>query len=211
MIAIEYFELWRAMVCNFPQTSIKTLLSGARLIQHLPKVGPQAYLHVLPAPCDEEQITALETLFEYALPDSYKMLMSYCNGMTLFSGSFYGLGYAPPATLMDRSITKEDRHALSIQGPARYFRLMHPEIYSQGWRTIGSFSGWADQYQVILHHDGRVQFFKDTWCSRDFGNIFEFLVATMKFYESYYNEAGVRKGAMDVIDSHLPTLGQLLN
>lgn len=211
MTANEYFELWRAMVCNFPQTSIKTLMSGARLIQHLPHVGPEAYLHVLAAPCDEEQIADLEMLFEYALPDTYKTLMRYCNGMILFKSSFYGLGYEPPATLIDRSIAKDDRRALSIQDPAKYFRLLTPQLYSQGWRKIGSFSGWADQYHIIIQPDGRVRFFKDAWQSRDFENVFEFLVAAMKFYQGYYDESGVREGAMDVIDSHLPNLGQPLN
>lgn len=211
MTANKYFELWRALVCDFPQTSITTLTSGARLIQHLPHVGPQAYLHILPAPCDEEQIAALEALFEYTLPDSYKALMKYCNGMTLFNRSFYGFGCAPAAALIDRSMNKDDRRALSIQDPVYYFQLMYPQLYSEGWRKIGSFSGWTDQYQIILHRDGRVHFFKDAWRSRDFGSIFEFLAAVMTFYQTYYDKSGVRRGAMDVIDSQLPGLGQLLN
>lgn len=65
----------------------RTLPNGVRLIGHIPHAAPEAYLHIIYPPLNNEQITSIEEAITKKLPDELKAFLKVSNGINLFADS----------------------------------------------------------------------------------------------------------------------------
>jgi SMI1-KNR4 cell-wall len=87
----QYAEL-RSMVDEWKRCGERVYPDGTRWIGHTPDRGPEAYLHQLFAPLDEESIGDLEDELSYDFPGSFLRFMQIHNGIELFANhiNIYG-------------------------------------------------------------------------------------------------------------------------
>jgi hypothetical protein len=67
----------------------RKLTTGVELIGHVPCMAPQAYLHVLFPPLNDEKIEEIETNIGHILPSDLKDFYGYSNGIMLFASGLY--------------------------------------------------------------------------------------------------------------------------
>ena len=94
----------------------KQVSNGTLLIGKLPPLpdgsGAHAYLHVLYAPINGEQIDMLEKKIARSIPANIRDLLQHCNGLSLFCGSLSigGLRFN-----YSRKLSDEERQPVSLE------------------------------------------------------------------------------------------------
>lgn len=138
--------------CDDP-TSVR-LSTGARFIRKLPVNASLAYLHKLYPALPPDRVPLL--LREISVQDSgdFVAFLLGANGATLFGNTFHIFGFADCEDV-SRSLELEAQRAISIVWKNELHRDVEPQAWSEGWRVIGSMSGWSTQLQIWLHLDGR--------------------------------------------------------
>ncbi|MFC1926048.1 SMI1/KNR4 family protein [Chloroflexota bacterium] len=77
---LEILHRWKPL-------GFKEVMTGAKLIGHIPAVAPEAWLHCVYSPLNIESIKEIERRLDMPLPISLIILYSFTNGMNLFSDS----------------------------------------------------------------------------------------------------------------------------
>jgi hypothetical protein len=91
---IQEFHEVVAILERATPLGVRSLDNGTKLIGHVPHVAPQAWLHVMFSPLNEEQVCNLEQTLQRNIPPDYReFLLSFGNGLCAFSDnlSLYGL------------------------------------------------------------------------------------------------------------------------
>lgn len=88
----KYAEL-RALIDGWKTLGEKTYPDGTRWIAHTPHCAPEAYLHHVFGPLEEEAIQTLQYTLEWDFPRNLKGFFQLHNGMSLFCSylNVYGL------------------------------------------------------------------------------------------------------------------------
>ncbi|MGE4245705.1 MAG: SMI1/KNR4 family protein [Parvibaculaceae bacterium] len=82
----------RRLLERWNDRGVRNLPGGTILIAHSPEIAPEAYLHSLYPPLDEERIDLIEQEIQKPLPTSLRRFYGRHNGVFLFQDtSIYGL------------------------------------------------------------------------------------------------------------------------
>lgn len=82
----------RRLLDRWSDKGVRNLPGGTTLIAHSPEIAPEAYLHSLYPPLDDEQIDVIERELQKPLPASLRRFYGRHNGVFLFQDtSIYGL------------------------------------------------------------------------------------------------------------------------
>lgn len=69
--------------------------ADAQLLGHVPHIAPKAYMHLVYAPLNDEDLIKLEKQIERKLPEQLKKFYEFANGIDIFSGGISLFGYFP--------------------------------------------------------------------------------------------------------------------
>src|SRR5215216_4661514 len=75
----------RELVCEAKSFGYRRLANGTELFGHVPHVAPEAWLHELFAPLDDEELAVLEQSLKLPLPADYAAWLRRSNGGHFFS------------------------------------------------------------------------------------------------------------------------------
>lgn len=90
---MEQFIEVQQLLQKWTQSSRKTLSNGTELICHVPHIAPQAWLHILYAALDDNEIESLENELGQKIPSELKYFYEKYNGLNVFSDSLSIWGY----------------------------------------------------------------------------------------------------------------------
>jgi len=83
----EKFKLTLKLLYRWEMQGLKKLSNGTIQICNIPSIAPEAWLHDIYAPLNDEQIKELQKKVELQLPNDYIEFLKYCNGINLFFDS----------------------------------------------------------------------------------------------------------------------------
>jgi len=83
----EKFKATLKLLDKWESHGRKKLSNGAIQICNVPSIAPEAWLHEIFPPLNDEQINELQKKVKLQLPNDYIELLKYCNGINLFFGS----------------------------------------------------------------------------------------------------------------------------
>jgi hypothetical protein len=133
---------------SWSHLGVTTLNDGAQLIGHVPHVAPFAYLHIIPAPLKEKEISASADALGISLPDDFHDYLLYANGLHAFSGTIAVYGFRKNYQRADVVAASAQPFDLSI--PNHFERpksIRDTQIVVGGYKVDGS--------QVVMDGSGR--------------------------------------------------------
>jgi hypothetical protein len=171
-IANDYAKL-RGLIDPWNRLGSKKFPAGTVAIGHVPHVAPEAWLHCLMPPLDQDSLEVLQGEIDRDFPSDLKQLMLLHNGMRLFNGliSVYGLRTSYQRSNMD---------AMQEQpfDMVRLNTLERPRNVSDELVFFGSIAYALES--VAIKPDGTVSVWskpRNLLLRRVYRSLFDFLVA----------------------------------
>jgi hypothetical protein len=84
-MTLDYFEKVVSILKSYENLGKRILPNGTQLIGHAPQIAPEAYLHNIFPPLDDDGINELEKVLQTEIPKDYKeFLKKKTNGLHIF-------------------------------------------------------------------------------------------------------------------------------
>jgi hypothetical protein len=90
---MDYFNRLLETLYSYKHLGYRQLPGGTRLIGHVPHVAPDAWLHEIYCPINNNDIEELEAKLAFRLPRIFQDFLKLSNGLNLFSDTISIAGY----------------------------------------------------------------------------------------------------------------------
>jgi hypothetical protein len=127
---------------------------GTKLIGHSPIIAPRAFIHVVFQPLNESDLEDFITNLGRKVPEQLKSLLSFANGMMIFSGTIRVLGFLPNRKKGEVTVHNYPSDIMIPNVSARINGLSSDDVVIAWYKEDGSYvvsqkSGIVTRFDVL--------------------------------------------------------------